>query len=473
MMKAAAPLACVILAAGAGTRMKSSIPKVLHPIFERPMLHYPLDAALGLRPSRVVVVTGKQPDAIKEALKSSGPKTGELSFAVQDKLLGTAHALSAATPLLKGFKKSGIILVLNGDVPLVTTGTLKKFIALHRKNGNAVSFISFVSEEPSQYGRVLRDKKGGLVKIIEQTDVEKKDKSINEFNSGVYALEAHALPLLKEIKRNKIKGEYYLTDLIGIALKKGLRAEAFPMGDESEFMGVNTRAELASAHGALRDRLIRHWLDRGVNFVDTGSVFIEPSVRIGPDTLIYPNVYLHGKTVIGRRCTIYPNVRIVDSRLKDGTVIRDSTLVEGSVVGPDAGIGPFAHIRPGCNIGSAKIGNFVEAKKAAVGDGAKAMHLSYLGDASIGKGVNIGAGTITCNYDGMRKHRTVIGDGVFVGSDSQLVAPVRLGKGSYIGAGSTITRNVPPGALAVSRTKQKNVEGWASRKKTKMNGNDT
>lgn len=450
-------LACVILAAGAGTRMKSGLPKVLHEIYGTPMLKYVLDAAGGLSPEKIIIVVSDNVDLLRDAV---GRVPG-LSFALQTERKGTAHALISAMPLLKGFK--GSVLVINGDTPLVTTATLRKFLRLHRKEGNALSAISFAAEDPGSYGRVVRSDDGRTLRVVEDRDATPAEKPIREVNSGIYAVEPEAVSLLPSIKLNKGKGEYYLTDLVGAAVSRGLNVGFYRLGDEAEFIGINTRRDLSRAHEALRKKTIGSLLDKGVSFIDTDTVFIDPRVRIGRDTVIYPNVFLHGDTSIGRNCTIYPNVRIIDSRIKDGTKIKDSTLIEGSSIGPNAEIGPFAHIRPESRIGSAKIGNFVEVKKSSISGGTKAMHLSYLGDAVIGKGVNIGAGTITCNYDGKKKHRTVIGDGVFIGSDSQLVAPVKLGKGSYVGAGSTITDDVPPDALALSRTKQKNIPGLGRR----------
>jgi bifunctional UDP-N-acetylglucosamine pyrophosphorylase/glucosamine-1-phosphate N-acetyltransferase len=453
-------LACVILAAGLGTRMKSPLPKVLHRIYDRPMLQYPLETAASLKPEKIIIVVGKNHNVIEDTLKP----LNTVVFAVQEKPKGTAHALLTATTKLNGFK--GTVLVMNGDTPLVTSVTLKKFLKLHRKHKNSVSFISFIAENPSSYGRVLKDRLGKPLRIIEEQDATEEEKTIKEVNSGIYAIEAHALPLLSNIKLNKRKKEYYLTDIIQIAAQKGIDTGVYCLGNEEEFMGVNTKHDFLKVHEVMRKRIISFWVKKGVNFIDASSVFIAPSVKIGSETLIYPNVYLHGDTKVGKNCTIYPNVRIIDSAIKDNAIIKDSTVIENSIINTRAEVGPFAHIRPGSRIGvSSKIGNFVEVKKSIVGEGTKAMHLSYIGDAKVGRKVNIGAGTITCNYDGVKKHETVIGNGVFVGSDSQLVAPVKLGKGSYIGAGSTITKNVPPGALAISRTLQRNIKHWRKKKR--------
>lgn len=472
-------VACVILAAGQGTRMKSSLPKVLHKIWGRTMLDYVVAAAKKLAPEKIIVVAGRDMDLLKASLKSqsiesefqkSGPKKSEsmksapVSFVLQKEAKGTGHALLCARADLQNFK--GDIVVLNGDAPLINPAGIKKFLRLHRTGKNSLSVLSFTTEKPFGYGRILRDKSGSVLSIIEEKDADKARKLICEVNSGVYAIKASALGLLDGIRLNKVKGEYYLTDIVAAAADNNLRPAAYCIGREEEFLGVNTRSELARAAGLMRRNIIGNLTDKGAHFIDCGSVYIGADVIVGKETTIYPNVCIEGRTKIGEGSTVYPNVRILDCKIGKGVVIKDSTVMEGSTVDDRAVVGPFAHIRPGSTIGSdAKVGNFVELKKTVMGKASKASHLSYLGDTSIGRSVNIGAGTITCNYDGILKNRTVIEDGVFVGSDSQLVAPVTVGKGAYIGAGSTITRDVPPGALAVSRTAQKNIDGWAAKKK--------
>jgi bifunctional UDP-N-acetylglucosamine pyrophosphorylase/glucosamine-1-phosphate N-acetyltransferase len=439
--------------------MRSGTPKVLHQIYGKPMLQYVLDVIAPLKPKITVVVTGeKQFSSFKDLSYS-----GEVVFALQKERKGTAHALLKASKYLKAFK--GTVLVMNGDTPLLRSETLQKFLRLHGKKAHDISLASFIAENPGAYGRVLRSTEGRPVKIVERSDASAKDISIREVNSGVYAIKSPALPLLKDIRLNRKKREYYLTDIVELASKRGVSVGAFCQGDESEFLGVNTREELSLAHEAIRERILEKWLSRGITFIDPFSVYIEPDVTIGSDTTIYPNVYLQGTTKIGKTCTVYPNVRIVDSVIKSKSIIKDTTLIEESVVGPGASVGPFAHLRPGSRIGkSSKIGNFVEVKASTIGVGTKAMHLTYIGDAEVGSNVNIGAGTITCNYDGVKKYKTKIGNGVFVGSDTQLVAPVKIGEGSYIGAGTTVTKDVPPGHLATSRTRQRSIE-WKPRKK--------
>lgn len=443
-------LSCVILAAGLGTRMKSASPKVLHPLFDRPMLSYTVDAVRSLGAASVIVVTGKEQGPFKEAIPSF---TG-LRFAVQKDQKGTADALrSALGSTGKSFR--GTVLVTTGDTPLLTSATLKKFLSLHRRRKSAISVLSFKADDPAGYGRIVRGVRGAAQRIVEEKDASPSEKAIHEVNSGVYAIETRAMTYLQKIKINPLKKEYYLTDIVDIAISNGEHVGVHCVGVESEFMGVNTRAELMQAHKLMSRRTVYSLMERGVSFVDADSVYISPQVEIGPDTMVYPGVFLHGNTQVGKHCCILPNVRIVDSTIRDGAIIKDGSVIESSSVGRKAQVGPYAHIRPESVIeDNAKVGNFVETKKSIIGKGSKAMHLSYIGDASLGSSVNIGAGTITCNYDGTSKHRTRIGDGVFIGSDTQLVAPVTIGDGAYIGAGSTITQDVPAGMLALSRVRQ-------------------
>lgn len=453
----------VVLAGGLGKRMNSSLPKVLHTILGKPMIQYVLNALYRLKPVKVIIVAGKHLNEIKISIKEEG----QTNFVKQKEARGTADALLNALPPLKDFK--GTVIVVNGDTPLIISNTLKKLLVLHKKRGNVISVLSFVASEPGFYGRIIRNDENELLCIVEDRDTTESQKKINEVNSGIYAIESEALNILKEIKLNKSKGEYYLTDIIGIARNKNMKVDAFCFGSEEELIGVNTLQELERVRQIMKERIIKRWIDRGVNFIDTSSVFISPDVYIGKDTFIYPNVYLEGYTRIGKKCYIYPNVRIYNSIIKDSVYIKDSTLIEESIVKANASIGPFARIRPGSIIGNgAKIGNFVEVKKSVIGSGTKAGHLTYLGDSKIGNNVNIGAGTITCNYDGYNKHMTFIEDDVFIGSDSQLIAPVRICKGAYVGAGSTITRRVPPMALALSRIKQTNIKDWVIKRKMKV-----
>jgi len=452
-------VACIVLAAGLGTRMNSSLPKVLHTLHGRPLLQYVIDTLKQLKPQKIITVVGKQSEHIRRSI--DGP--GTLSYVEQREPKGTGDALLQAVPSLRRFH--GTVLVVNGDSPLLSAGTIRKFLAKHRKKKNDISLLSFTATDPGSYGRVLRDGQGKVMSIVEDRDATAAQRQIREVNSGVYSMEPKALRLLKEIKINKAKGEYYLTDIVHIARDKGMMIDAFYTDSEDEFLGINTRRELDQAAQLMKWRITEQWRNQGVQFIDAASAFISAKSFIGKGTIIYPHVHIEGATKIGRGCSIFPNARILDSTIEDGAIIKDSTLIERSVIKKNATVGPFAHIRPGCTIGEhAKIGNFVEVKNSWIGPHTKASHLSYLGDAQIGRGVNIGAGTITCNYDGYHKHVTSIEDDVFIGSNSQLIAPVTIARGAIVGAGSTITGDVPPYALALSRVKQTNIENWALRR---------
>lgn len=450
----------IILAAGLGTRMKSSVPKILHPLFDKPIIDYVIECAKALYPEKIFLVINPE---LKKNLEIFNKYHVEIVFQKEPK--GTADALLSALPYLN--KKSDI-LVLNGDTPLLRPETIRKFIEQFNSEKNDLAILSFFPEREHSYGRILRDAKGNVQKIIELTEVKSKQKSIKEANSGVYIMKSKITELVNLIKENPRKKEFYLTDIVEISKNKGYKVQAYPLAQEDELVGINTRYELSLAMKYLRDRLIKDFMEKGVTFYDPNSVWLSPSVKIGNDTVIYPNVFLEGNTEIGRNSIIYQGVRIKDTIIEDNVQIKDCTVIEGSYIKSGSKIGPFTHIRPETQIGKeCRIGNFVEVKKSVIGEGTKAAHLSYIGDSEVGRKVNIGAGTITCNYDGQKKHKTVIEDGVFIGSDTQLVAPVRIGRGSYVGAGSTITKDVPEDALAISRTPQRNIEGWAKKRKQK------
>jgi bifunctional UDP-N-acetylglucosamine pyrophosphorylase/glucosamine-1-phosphate N-acetyltransferase len=453
--------AYVILAAGLGTRMNSSLPKVLHPVYGIPMIRSIISTVKSLRPGKIVVIAGEHIDIIRKVLDDQ-----EIVYVRQREQKGTGHALRSARRYLKRVK--GSVVVLNGDTPLVTAQTIRKFLLKHRKDRNMVSVLSFQAQNPDSYGRIFRDKSGQIMAIMEERDASVEQKKIKEVNSGMYALHPDALSFLDEIKMNKKKKEYYLTDIIDISLRKRKKTAAYCIGQEKECIGVNTKQELHQASEVMKERIINHWIEKGVYFIDQGAVYIHPDAVIGSETTLYPNVSIGEQSRIGKRATIYPNVRIYSSIIGNDVTIKDSTVIEESVVKNGASVGPFAHLRPQSEVGSgARIGNFVELKKTVVGKKTNASHLSYLGDAIIGREVNIGAGTITCNYDGEKKHVTIIDDNVFIGSDTQLVAPIKIGRGAYIGAGSTITKDVPSWALALSRSDQKKILNWA-RKKLKV-----
>lgn len=449
----------VILAAGLGTRMKSNVPKILHKIFEIPIIDYVIDTAKKINPKNIFVVLNPN---IKETIDYLSKNDVQIVF--QKEPRGTAHALLSALPYLK----SDRLLILNGDTPLLKIDTLKKFIKLFDKNSLDLAILSFHPQREHSYGRILRKPNGLVEKIVEITDLSEEQKFLSEANSGIYIFTMNTAALVKEINKNQNKGEFYLTDIVEIAVKQGKKVEAYPLAKEDELIGINTRAELSLAKRYLRDRIVNEWMGKGVTFYDPSSVWISPNVLIGQDTLIYPNVFLEGSTTIGHNCTIYQGVRLKNCKIDDHVEIKDCTIAENAHIMEGSTIGPFAHIRPDTTIGKkCKIGNFVEIKKSTIGDGTKVAHLSYIGDAQIGKNVNIGAGTITCNYDGKKKHKTIIEDNVFIGSDTQLIAPIKVNRDAYIGAGSTITKEVPEGSLAISRTPQRNIEGWAKKRREK------
>jgi bifunctional UDP-N-acetylglucosamine pyrophosphorylase/glucosamine-1-phosphate N-acetyltransferase len=445
-------LSVVILAAGKGKRMRSHTPKVLHEALGKPLLQHVLDAVSPLRPAKTIVVIGNGAQQVIEKMDD-----GTVRFVIQKRLLGTGNALAVARRELG----RGPVIVLNGDGPLITTKTLKTLIRRHAQSGNLLSFLTFVDDSMSGYGRVIRDERGNVTAIKEDKHTTRAEKQrFRELNGGIYLMEQEVLHYLGRIRKNSGSGEYYITDIVSLVSAAGRKLDAYDCPKE-EIRGVNNRRELYEVSEIMRRTCISKWMEKGVTFLDPGTSIVHSSVKIGRDSVIYPNTYLEGNTSLGKKCVIYPGTRIIDSGLGSEVTIKDNTLIEKSRIRDGAVIGPFAHLRPHTIVGrNAKIGNFVELKKASVGDGTKASHLSYLGDAEIGNNVNIGAGTITCNYDGTNKFKTTIEPHVFIGSDSQLVAPVTIGRGAYVAAGATITQDVPPGALAISRPNQQNLENW-------------
>ena len=449
-------IATIILAAGKGTRMKSELVKVLHPILGLPMLSYPIELSLkGIKAEKTIVVVGHQADRIQGMFKNF-----KIDIALQEKQLGTGHAVLQAIPFLQSF--SGTVLILCGDVPLVELETLRSFIDTYKENGSTLSVLTAVVEEPFGYGRILRNSEGWLEKIVEEKDASEKERVIREINTGIFCVKAPFLMEgLREIGKENAQGEYYLTDLVEVAKKRGLRCSAHIVADPVEVMGINTRVDLAMANEVLRQKKLKDLMLSGVTVVDPKTTYVDRTVEVGKDSILYPNCHLQGKTKIGERCIIEPNSKISDSLIGDDVTIRANSVITESKIEEGASIGPFAHLRPLSEVKTkAKIGNFVEVKKSVIGKGSKANHLSYIGDSLLGEDVNIGAGTITCNYDGFEKHQTIIGNRVFVGSNVELVAPVKVGNDSSIGAGTTVTKDVPEGALAISRVKQKNIKRW-------------
>ena len=452
----------VILAAGKGTRMKSAEPKVLHRAAGCALIDHALRAADSLQPSTIVVVVGHMADRVKAAL---GKRLG-LRFALQEPQLGTGHALLQAEPHLAG--GSGTVVLLSGDVPLLRPATLQALVKAHTARGAAATVLTARVDRPQGYGRIVRER-GQIAAIVEDKDATPAEREIDEINSGIYAFALEPLfTALKSIGATNAQGEYYLPDLVRIYRERGLTVETVSLDDPREIMGVNSRRELADVTAILKSTRNEELMAAGVTIIDPATAWIGSDVIVGADTVIHPNVYLEGRTRIGSGCEIHAGVRIVDSTIDDGVVINNYCVILESRIDSGARVGPFAHIRPQSHIGEdAQVGNFVELKKTVLGRRSKANHLSYLGDATIGERVNVGAGTITCNYDGTDKHPTVIEDGAFIGSDTQLVAPVRVGKGAYVAAGSSIVEDVPAGALGIARGRQANKPGWVAKNKKK------
>lgn len=438
----------VILAAGKGTRMKSEKPKVLFEVAGKPMIDYVIDVAKKLNPKEIIVVVGNKSELVMSHLEGKG-----LIFVEQSEQKGTGHAIMCAKDKIIDSENHNV-LILCGDMPLINLETLVKFI--DSSKNSKVSFISVKVKNPSGYGRVIRGADKKVLRILEEKDANENEKKINEINTGVYLVNSKVLiERLSTITNKNAQREYYLTDIV----KYG--DNVYLADEEEEFIGINDKFQLSVASKVIWKRRAIEHMKNGVEILDFENCYIDENVEIGLDTVIYPNVYLFGKCVIGSRCKIFPGVHIVDSIVEDDVEIKNNTFIAESFVGAKSIIGPMAHLRPGTKlIGENKIGNFVETKKANIGRYSKASHLTYLGDCEIGENVNVGCGTITCNYDGISKHKTIIGDNVFVGSDVQFVAPVKIGSDSLIGAGSTITKDVPDGALAISRCDQKNIDGW-------------
>ena len=455
-------LAAIVLCAGKGTRMKSEKAKVLHQILGRPLFAYPAARALGIGASPVVAVVGHQADEVKQAIQRTFPD-GPLRFALQAEQKGTGHAVRCAEEALRDF--SGPVLILYGDVPLIREETLSALVEAYRSSDAPLALVSTLLDNPTGYGRVVRE--GGAVRrVVEHKDASPDERAIKECNAGLYVVDSRFLfEALSAVKPHNAQGEFYLTDLVEMAAQRAPGRIKVVVADPLETSGVNDRAELAERALELRARINHRHMRAGVTLVDPGSTFIDETVEIAPDTEIGPNVSLYGRTRIGREVRIGQGSVLVDSVVLEGTEIKPYSVLEGAEVGEHCAIGPFSRLRPGTQLAEGvHLGNFVETKKARLGRGTKANHHAYLGDAEIGAGVNVGAGTITCNYDGVNKHQTVLEDGVFIGSDSQLIAPVTVGRGAYVAAGTTVTRSVPPMSLALSRAPAVIKEGWVEKK---------
>ena len=478
-------LGVVVMAAGRGTRMRSKRAKVLHRVAGRPMVLYALDLALQVAGRRIAIVVGHQAEDVRRVIDAEiVGKAGADSLAVVEQVeqLGTGHAVLQSRPVFWGTKepRPADYLILNGDTPLLKERTVRELLRAHRSEGAAVTILTAALDDPSGYGRVIRRQpdgshRGGLassdvLKIVEDRDATPAERVVKEINVGTYVVSGEFLfPALGKLEPHNAQGELYLTDIVRMAVTQGQRVTAVMLQDSEEGMGVNTRRQLAAAEQVIRQQIRERWLDAGVTMLDPASVWIDTGVSVGKDTVLYPNVTLEGKTEIGDECVLRSYSRLTDCRVGARVEILDHCVLRESQIEDDAVLGPFVHLRPGVLVRrKAKVGNFVEMKKTDLGEGAKANHLSYLGDAKIGRGVNIGAGTITCNYDGVHKHQTTIGDHVFVGSDTQLVAPITVGTGAVIAAGTTVTQDVPADSLAIARAAQENRVGWAAKRRIMM-----
>ncbi|MFA4902335.1 MAG: bifunctional UDP-N-acetylglucosamine diphosphorylase/glucosamine-1-phosphate N-acetyltransferase GlmU [Desulfobaccales bacterium] len=448
-------ITAVILAAGQGTRMKSNKPKVLHEILGRPMLAYLIDTLKSVGVEDIVLVVGHQAERVQEVYKDYGVR-----FVVQEPQLGTGHAVQVAMPAVP--PGAGTVMVLCGDAPLISGQSIAALNQRHEAAKAAVTVQTIILTDGAHYGRVVRDEAGQVAAVVQAKDSKDRPDllAIREINTGAYCFDAAFLKQgLTKIPQSPVTGEIYLTDLIHIARGEGRGVEAMVDPDWEALLGINSRQELAEATRTIKRRINDRHMSQGVTLIDPEATYIEPLVTIGQDTIIYPNVYLQGKTVIGEDCLIEASVKIADSNLEKNVHVKMGCVITQSRIGAGVDIGPYAHLRPLSDLRQGvHVGNFVEVKKSVLHEGVKAGHLTYLGDADVGAGTNVGAGTITCNYDGVHKHRTIIGEKAFIGSNTALVAPVTVGAGAYIGAGSTITKEVPPGKLGISRARQVNLE---------------
>ena len=474
-----AGLAVIVMAAGLGKRMRSKQAKVLHQVAGQAMVLYSVGLGLRVAGDRVAVVVGHQADLVRQVIgRAMSGKCGNSPVAIveQREQLGTGHAVLQSRPVFAVGKRGApsSYLILNGDTPLLQEATVRALLRVHEANRAAVTILTAVLEDASGYGRVVRahSAERGVSRIVEDRDANEEEQAIREINVGTYVVDGEFLfSALEKLDPSNVQGEYYLTDIIHLAAEQGRRVAAVVLDNPDEGLGVNTRRQLAEAEQVVRQQIRDRWLDAGVTMIDPASTWIDATVTIGKDTVLYPNVTLEGTTVIGEDCVLRSYTRLTDCTVGNGVEILDHCLFADSHIEDGAHLGPFVHLRPGVVVRKkAKVGNFVEMKKTDLGEGSKANHLSYLGDATIGKGVNIGAGTITCNYDGVQKFQTVIGDGAFLGSNTQLIAPVTVGAGAITAAGTTVTEDVPADALVIARVPQVNRAGWAARRRALQAG---
>jgi bifunctional UDP-N-acetylglucosamine pyrophosphorylase/glucosamine-1-phosphate N-acetyltransferase len=445
--------------------MRSDLPKVLHPLGGKPLFLHALACAQRLKPQKIVIVIGHGGDAVRRACSGN-----DVAWAVQERQLGTGHAVLTARENFRDF--TGSIVILSGDVPLISFGSLTALIARHEEKQAALTLMTAVLERPAGYGRILRDSQEEIVGTVEERDATEGQKRIREVNAGIYVARPEFIfAALDGVNNCNRQGEYYLPDAVALGLRQGKKIATLQLDDPREMMGINTREELAAMEKTLQERINRQWMSSGVTLKDPQTTYIEEGVAIGRDTVIGPNTHLRGRTVVGERCQIDGSAYLTDADLGDDVHLRFSVVLTGCRVERGAIIGPFAHLRPGTALApNVHIGNFVETKEARIGEGTKANHLTYLGDVTIGRESNIGAGTITCNYDGFHKYRTSIGDRVQVGSDSTLVAPIVLGDDVYVATASTLRHDVPAGALVYNAREERLKEGWTEQKRRKMKG---
>ena len=469
-----AGLGVVVMAAGLGKRMRSKQAKVLHRVAGQPMVLYSVRLGLRLASNRIAIVVGHQNELVRQVIEtwlSDKQRRSQVSIVKQRELLGTGHAVLQSRPVFAAGRQGSPAryLILNGDTPLLREATVRDLLRVHEAERAAVTILTAVLDEAGGYGRVVRVRSAAreISHIVEDQDATGDEQAIREINVGTYVVDGTFLfDALEKLDPGNAQGEYYLTDLLRIAVAQRRHVAALVLDNPEEGLGVNTRQQLAEAERVIRQQIRERWLEAGVTMIDPASTWIDAGVTIGADTVLHPNVTLEGATTVGEDCVIRSYSRLSDCTVGNRVEVLDHSVLRESVLEDDTVLGPFVHLRPGVVVRrKAKVGNFVEMKKADLGEGSKANHLSYLGDAKIGKGVNIGAGTITCNYDGFRKSQTVIGDHVFLGSDTQLIAPVKVGAGSIVAAGTTVTEDVPPDALVISRVPQVNQAGWAARRR--------
>ncbi len=449
-------LTAIILAAGKGTRMRSEVPKVLHKVGGKPMLEYVMSAASYAGAQKQVVVVGYQGEQVRAYVND------EVAIVEQKEQKGTAHAVLQAKEALADF--DGITMILCGDTPLVNGEDLKEFFVAHLESQAVASVFTAHMPNPTGYGRIIRGADGNILRIVEEKDATAAQKTIKEINTGIYCIDNQLLfSVIDRVGCNNAQGEFYLTDIIDILARDGKAVGAVCAQNADSTVGINSRSQLAQVERIVRERVLERLMDQGVTIISPETTFIADDVEIGMDTIIHPFTYIEAGCKIGSRCSIGPNVRLQKTQIGDGTVIHYSYAHE-TLIGSYCNIGPFAHLRPGTQLGDdVKVGNFIEVKNSWVGEGSKFPHLSYIGDADVGKNVNVGCGCITVNYDGKKKHRTVIEDNAFIGCNSNLVAPIKVGENAYVAAGSTITKNVPAESLGVARAKQTNIDGWAKK----------